>query len=167
MPSLLDLYVFQDAINWINVPDCFIYSIEYVTSTNVENVSNIQSFTRHRPRPTFGSLQGLLKFIDCEFDNIKDCNGIGIEELAMSPNATIAGLSSLFLNIASLSADLCDEDTLIHQDYIAHSDCLKEFFTSANGMECFKESRELARGFYDSLSFSEDDVVSKQFISCV
>ncbi|GFU96346.1 hypothetical protein TNCV_89231 [Trichonephila clavipes] len=60
MPSLLDLYVFHDAINWINVPDCLVYSIEYVTSTNIENVSNIQSFTRHRPHPTFGSLRTYL-----------------------------------------------------------------------------------------------------------
>ncbi|GFR22065.1 uncharacterized protein TNCT_633021 [Trichonephila clavata] len=106
-------------------------------------------------------------FMDCEFDNVKDCIGIGVEELAMSPNATIASFASMFLNIASLSADLCNENTPIHQEYIAHLDCLREFFTSTCGMECFRESRKLANGFYDSLSISEDEFETEQFISCV
>ncbi|GFY53371.1 uncharacterized protein TNIN_112601 [Trichonephila inaurata madagascariensis] len=135
------------------------------------NLSPFEELREVRFLPNKEELQricpGVSKFIDCEFDNVKDCNGIGIEELAMSSNATIAAFTSMFLNIASLSADLCDENTLIHQEYIEHLDCLREFFTKTCGMECFKESRKLARGFYDSLSVSEDDVDSEQFTSCV
>ncbi|GFS84520.1 uncharacterized protein NPIL_448111, partial [Nephila pilipes] len=56
-----------------------------------------------------------LKFLDCEFDNIKECNGVGIAELALSPNRTIAGISTLLLNIGSVAADACDENTALHR----------------------------------------------------
>ncbi|GFQ78024.1 uncharacterized protein TNCT_692091 [Trichonephila clavata] len=108
-----------------------------------------------------------LKFIDCEFDNIKDCNGVGIEELAMSPNKTVAMLSSLLLNVGSLAAEICDEETLMHQEYIASVDCFREYFPNNENNECLKESRELALGFYESLNVPEDDEEIVELVSCL
>ncbi|GFS47839.1 uncharacterized protein TNCV_3598401 [Trichonephila clavipes] len=110
---------------------------------------------------------GILKFIDCEFDNIKDCNGVGIEELAMSPNKSVATLSSILLNVGSLAAEICDEDNLMHQEYIASVNCFREYFPNNQRNECMKESRELALGFYESLNVPEDDEEIVELVSCL
>ncbi|GFS61705.1 uncharacterized protein NPIL_492471 [Nephila pilipes] len=107
-----------------------------------------------------------LKYIDCEMDNVKECNGVGIEELALSPNRTIAGLSSLLLNIGSLAADICDENTVLHQDYVTSVDCFKEHKENLFGDECSTESRKLALGFYEFVKLSEN-VENAELATCM
>ncbi|PRD36728.1 UNVERIFIED_CONTAM: hypothetical protein NCL1_07648 [Trichonephila clavipes] len=109
----------------------------------------------------------LLKFLDCEFENIEECNGVGIEELALSPNESVAALSSLLLTLGSISADICNENTILHQEYITNLDCFREFFTTSLGDECEEGSQKLALGFSDFMKLPEEDDESTKFISCM
>ncbi|GFQ78022.1 uncharacterized protein TNCT_692081 [Trichonephila clavata] len=109
----------------------------------------------------------LLKFLDCEFENIEECNGVGIEELALSPNESVAALSSLLLTIGSISADICNENTVLHHEYIANLDCFRTFFTESFGDECEESSQRITLGFSDFMKSSEEDEESTKFISCM
>ncbi|PRD36729.1 UNVERIFIED_CONTAM: hypothetical protein NCL1_07649 [Trichonephila clavipes] len=97
----------------------------------------------------------------------------------MSPNKSVATLSSILLNVGSLAAEICDEDNLMHQvicdlnplfftpEYIASVNCFREYFPNNQRNECMKESRELALGFYESLNVPEDDEEIVELVSCL
>ncbi|GFT92481.1 uncharacterized protein NPIL_232601, partial [Nephila pilipes] len=95
---------------------------------NIEFLPNKEQLSRICPNA--------LRYIVCLLDNIKDCTGMGIAELTTSSNETLATESKLFLGIGSIFADLCDEDSSFHRDYVASVDCVSRFIEEGPGPNC-------------------------------
>ncbi|GFS47815.1 histone-lysine N-methyltransferase SETMAR [Trichonephila clavipes] len=55
----------------------------------------------------------VLRYITCMLDTVKECTGMGIEEL--KSNDSVSEHEIFLLSVGNLFADLCDEDSSFHK----------------------------------------------------